>query len=579
VLDSQGNIVGISKIARDISDRKRAEAALLRSEERLAQELAAITRLHELSMRLLSANLPGPALQDLLDSSIATCGADSGYIQLLEPHTGVLEIVVHRGFEPPFLEHVRTVTARDGSAWGRALKTGERVVVEDVSVDPRFEAERDVAAAAGFRAVQSTPLTGHDGQVLGVLSTHFRAPRRISEGEERLLDLYARHAGDLLERLRFEDALREAARRKDEFIAILAHELRNPLAPVRNAAHYLKLKDLGGADLRRAVDMIEKHTTLMSRLVDDLLDVSRITRGTLELRRERVVLSELVESAIEACRHEIDGRRHELRVSLPDAPIVLHADRARLMQVLCNLLTNAAKYSPDGGTIDLRAQTVDSGLLVSVRDRGAGIPPEKLEEIFDLFAQLDRTLERQGGGLGIGLTLSRQIARLHGGTLDAHSDGVGLGSEFVMRLPIVAPPSASRAGSAPTRTTTARRILVVDDNRDAADSLAMVLETTGHVVHRAYDGEAALQIAQRLSPDLVLLDIGMPKLNGYEVARRLREQPGGTRITLVALTGWGQEEDRQRAREAGFDHHLVKPATAESLDRLLARMAPVGIAG
>jgi PAS domain S-box-containing protein len=570
--DASGRIIGASKIARDITERKQSEAALRQSEEKLAADLAEITRLHALSTRLLSPESFGSALEDVLDNAMHASGAGQGSIQIYEPASRSLEIVTQRGFQKDFVDFFCSVSADAGTACARALKTRKRVMIEDVELDREFAPHRDRARAAGFRAVQSTPLLSHDGRMLGMLSTHFAVPATLADRQERLLDIYARHAADVIERFHFERALQDADRRKDEFIAVLAHELRNPLAPVRNAAHYLKLKGLADPDVRQPLEMIDRQVNLMSRLIEDLLDVSRITRGVLELRRERVLLADLVEAAVEACRHEVDARRHVLRVDMPEEPIALYADRARLIQVLCNLITNAAKYSPPGGEIEIGARKTSKDLEISVRDKGVGIPPDKLTEIFDLFAQLDRGLERQGGGLGIGLTLARQIIELHQGTIEARSEGMGKGSEFVLHLPMLPARTPKRTTDPAQGTAIRRRVLVADDNRDAADSLALLLGRR-HEVHRAYDGAMAFELASSIQPEVMLLDIGMPRMDGYEVARRVRGEPWGANVYLVALSGWGRDEDKRRAVEAGFDAHLVKPATPEALDRLLAGIA------
>ena len=573
IKDAQGNIIGASKIARDISERRRTEQALRASEERLALELAATTRLHALSSRLLTARSLTEALDDVLTNAIATSEAAFGHVQLLDLEQGTLRIHVQSGFPDPVLDRIERIGLDDDVACARAARQGYRVMVEDVKATPESAPHAEVAATMRFRSYQCSPLLSHRGQVLGVLTTHWRAPGPLSERNARLLDLYARHAADVVERFQTEHALQEADRRKDEFIAILAHELRNPLAPVRNASHYLSLQNLDAPDLRRAVTMIDKQVSLMSRLIDDLLDVSRISRGMLELRPERTLLQELVDAAVEACRHELDSRQHRVRVSLPLNPVPLHADRTRLIQVLCNLVTNAAKYSPRGSQIDVSAWVDENHMLsLSVRDRGAGIPREKLAEIFNLFAQLDRTLEHQNGGLGIGLTLARQIIELHGGTIEARSEGVGLGSEFVVRMPVLPAPLVTPAETpVPPRLAT-RRVLVADDNRDAADSLAMLLEMNGHQVIRAYDGRSAVELAARHRPEVLLLDIGMPELDGYEVARRIRELPWGADAMLIALTGWGHEQDERRAHAAGFDAHVVKPAKKDVLNQLLSGM-------
>jgi signal transduction histidine kinase len=362
----------------------------------------------------------------------------------------------------------------------------------------------------------------------------------------------------------------EASRRKDEFLAILAHELRNPLGPVRNAAHYLKLRALPDPELRRPIEMIESQVTHMSRLIDDLLDVARITRGMVELRLERLLLRDVAEAAVDACRDEIEGRTHTLLVTLPEEPVTLLADRQRLVQVFGNLIGNAVKFTPPGGRIEITAVLVQDEIHVSVADNGVGIPPEKLGEIFELFTQVDRSLERQGG-LGIGLTLARQLIGLHRGSLEAKSQGQGRGSTFVVRLPIVStavPDQEPVATPASPPRVEQRRVLVADDNRDAADSMAILMGGAGHLVRVAYDGAEALSVAEEFRPDVAFLDIGMPKMNGYDVARRLREARGAS-IRLIALTGWGQDSDRQRSEEAGFDEHLVKPVSPDVFTRML----------
>ena len=379
---------------------------------------------------------------------------------------------------------------------------------------------------------------------------------------------------DVTDRKRIEAEREESNRRKDEFIATLAHELRNPLAPVRNAARYLMKKGPVDPDLRRPIEMIERQVAQMSRLIDDLLDASRISRGMLELRRERIAWSEVVEAALDACRDEIQSKGHRLRVDGPTEPLEVEADRERLVQVLCNVIGNAAKYTPMGGRIELTIATANHGVLeISVKDDGIGIPPGKLVEIFDLFARVDHSFERQGG-LGIGLTLVRQLVELHGGTIEARSEGIGHGSEFLLKLPIVvAAPPAVETVPEPGPVCPPLRIVVADDNHDAVESLVLLLRMAGHDVHAAFDGEAAIHAIVTLLPQVALLDIGMPKANGYEVARRIRAHGCGKEVYLVALTGWGQEGDKRRAEEAGFDAHLVKPIPPETLDRLLATIA------
>ncbi|MGE5835199.1 MAG: PAS domain S-box protein [Acidobacteriota bacterium] len=390
---------------------------------------------------------------------------------------------------------------------------------------------------------------------------------------------FATVSQDVTDRKRLEDDLRrlaldlsDADRRKNEFLAILAHELRNPLAPISNAARALRLSGSDPAAVRSASEMLERQVGQMARLVEDLLDVSRITTGKIELRRERVELGPIVNQAAEAARAVSRSLNHELVVSLPPEPLFLNADPTRLAQVIGNLLNNAAKFTNKGGHINLSVERADDHAVIRVKDDGIGIGKADLPRIFDMFAQVDTSLERSRDGLGIGLTLVRTLVDMHGGTIEAHSDGPGRGSEFVIRLPIHVASADARfpppvSASSPS---TARRVLIVDDNEDGAESLALLLELHGHETFKVHDGVEAVAAAERLRPDAVLLDIGLPGMNGYEACRRIREQPWGKDIFLVALTGWGMEEDRARAREAGFDTHMVKPVNHDALVKLLA---------
>ena len=369
------------------------------------------------------------------------------------------------------------------------------------------------------------------------------------------------------------ERLSQADKRKDEFLATLAHELRNPLAPMRNVVELLKLKTLDASQLRWTRGVLERQLQHLTHLVDDLLEVSRITQGKLELRRQRVELAHAVQGALEAAAPLVQAASHELTVDLPEQAIVLEADPTRLTQVILNLLNNAAKYTPPGGRIWLSVRQVGHNATVTVRDSGIGIPREHLSRIFEMFSQLTPALERSQGGLGIGLALVRGLVELHGGTVSAHSGGSGLGSEFVVTLPIAPNTLAQPAGpDTPTESGRARRILVVDDNEDAAESLEMLLSLQGHQVRSAGDGMAALRVASEFLPELTLLDIGLPKLNGYEVAKLIRQQPWGANMRLVAVTGWGQTQDKQAADEAGFDRHLTKPVDPQDLMSILSSM-------
>lgn len=376
-----------------------------------------------------------------------------------------------------------------------------------------------------------------------------------------------------------EEELKEADRRKDDFIALLAHELRNPLAPVRNGLQVIRLAGDNALAIAEARAMMERQLGHMVRLIDDLLDVSRISRNKMDLRKSRVLLTDVLTSAVETARPQIDAGGHVLTVALPPWPVFLDADLTRLAQVFSNLLTNSAKYTERGGHIRLGAEIQAGSVVVSVRDDGIGIPAAALTQIFDMFSQIDRSTERSTGGLGIGLALVKGLVEMHGGAVEAASDGEGKGSTFTVRLPIL--DGAAPAASAPSSESLAptgprRRILAVDDNRDSAVSLALMLKLLGNDVLTAHDGEEAIAAAERFRPDLILMDVGMPRMNGLEATRRIREFPWGGNITIIALTGWGQPDDRARSAEAGCNGHLVKPISLPDLEKLLVRLASPG---
>jgi PAS domain S-box-containing protein len=372
------------------------------------------------------------------------------------------------------------------------------------------------------------------------------------------------------------EQLAEADRSKDEFLAMLAHELRNPLAPIRNSLEFLRRRGFSDPEQEWARDVISRQVEHLTHLVDDLLDVSRITSGKVKLQKSVLELDGVIRHAVEAVRPLVDAHDHELAVSLPEEPILLEADETRLLQILTNLLENATKYTPPGGRIAVTLERDGADAVVAIRDTGIGIRPEMLERIFELFVQGDRSLDRSNGGLGIGLTLVRELVEMHGGTVRARSEGLGTGSEFCVRLPV------SRDGFAPAElpsggaavAASGRRILVVDDNVDAADSVSLLLRIGGHEVRAAYDALDALEVAESFRPELVLLDIGLPRMNGYEVAARLREMQANGRPVLVAMTGYGQSEDRVRSERAGFDRHLVKPIDPAELESLIAALGP-----
>jgi signal transduction histidine kinase/ActR/RegA family two-component response regulator len=412
------------------------------------------------------------------------------------------------------------------------------------------------------------------GRTLGALTLALAsAGRRFSAADRNLAEDFAGRAATFLDNVSLFQGIQEADRHKNEFLSMLAHELRNPLAPIRNATQILRLQGGDDPHLNWARDVIDRQVNQLVRLVDDLLDVSRITRGKIRLQLEPVEVAGAVTQAVEISRPLIDARKHQLSVNLPRERLWVQADAVRLAQILANLLNNAAKYTDEAGRIWLAVRREADDVLLSVRDTGIGIPAGMLSRIFDLFTQVDRSLDRAQGGLGIGLTLVHRLIELHGGSVRASSAGPGQGSEFVVRLPllrdgpVVAAPTNGQCKEA--RDAAPARILVVDDNMDAADSLATLLRMAEHEVQTAYDGPSALEAARAFTPDFMLIDIGLPGMTGYEVAQRVRAGLDLTDVHLVAITGYGQDDDRRRSREAGFHHHLTKPVDPEELLRLL----------
>ena len=452
-----------------------------------------------------------------------------------------------------------------------------------VPADRQAEFDDALARASGGGSALETLLRRADGMLFPVLLT-FSALAPSADAIGLLVtDLTMQRQHEqltraLAERERLEGELRAALadlstsdRRKSEFLAVLAHELRNPLAPISNGLQILRL---GTGDARPTLTMMQRHVTQIVRLVDDLLDMGRIDSGKIELRRRATDLVALVRDAVEAADTECRRLDQTLEVDLPETPIPLDADPERLTQVIGNLLHNAVKFTPPGGRIRVGAAREAGQVVVRVGDDGIGIAPDQLGRVFELFAQVDQSLDRSRGGLGLGLTLVRELVGLHGGSVEAHSEGLGRGSEFVVRLPLRDAPSAAvPVPAAPERAGSALRILVVDDNRDAAESLATLLRLGGHEVLVAHDGDAAVETALAERPQLALLDIGLPGLDGFEAARRIRERLDADALRLVAVTGWGQEEDRRRSNASGFDAHLVKPVDPAALDALIAALA------
>jgi PAS domain S-box-containing protein len=464
----------------------------------------------------------------------------------------------------------------------RVLRTGEPELVEDIpdallAAVAHDEEHLRTLRELGLRSYVCVPIRSLGRTLGGITFVADQPGRRYDAADLRVAQDLASRAAVAIQNASLYRALKESDRRKDEFLATLAHELRNPLAPLRNALQIMKLSGEQPAR-EQARTLMERQLEQMVRLVDDLMDVSRISRNKLELRRERVELARVVESAVETSRPLVEQQGHRLTVTLPPGPVFLDADLTRLAQVFLNLLNNSAKYTEPGGRIWLTAERQGSDVVVAVKDTGIGIPRDKLPGVFELFSQVEGTLTRAQGGLGIGLSLVRRLVEMHGGSITAHSEGPGRGSTFTVRLPVLVeaprPTQADerREEAAPT---SALRILIVDDNRDSADSLGMMLRLMGNDIQTAYDGVEAVAAAESSRPHVVLLDIGLPRQNGYEACRRIREQPWGKGMVLIALTGWGQEEDVRRSHEAGFDHHMVKPVDPNVLMKLLAELQSV----
>jgi PAS domain S-box-containing protein len=513
----------------DVTDRKRAEAALVVSEVRYrrlfesARDGILILDFH--TGRITDAN---PFMYELLGYSTAEfIGKELWEIGLFADKSGS-EAAVRELQQNGYIryEHLPLETRR-----------GKQVEVEVVA--NAYQEDHKPVIQCNIRDI----------------TERSRMERKVKEQAEALADLH---------------------RRKDEFLAMLSHELRNPLAPISNAVLLLRLQDGEDPLQRQARTVIERQVAQLRHLIDDLLEVSRITMGRIHLRQERIAVSGVVERAVEATRPLLDQHRHELTVGVPPEPIWLLADAARLEQVVVNLLTNAAKYTSDGGRIGLTVQQEGDEAVLRLRDTGVGIAPELLPRIFDLFTQAERSLDRSQGGLGIGLALVQRLVELHHGRVEVHST-LGRGSEFVVRLPVMLSPAPSPPTPPPKAATKAAgkccRVLVVDDNVDAADSLAQLLKAYQHDARTAYDGPAAVEAAVAYRPDLILLDIGLPRMDGYEVARRVRQEPTLAGVVLVALTGYGLEADREKAKAAGFDHHLTKPADFAKVQDILAAVA------
>jgi|GEM_PF-905382 len=525
---ADGSVEYLSTVCRDISERMQAEDALRESEERF---------------RRVVEQAPIPIFVHAMDG------------QILEISCAVTELTGWTHEDIP-----------DARAW---FLKGRRIPENEVD-SVLAETQRRFTEGSIAEPEEITVWT-KDGDPRRWLF-YGSAPMRLPDRRPFLASM----AIDVTDHRKAEQALREADRLKDEFVAMLAHELRNPLAPIRNAVQVLRQLGLTDPELKWTRDVIGRQVAQMSRLLDDLLDISRITRGTIVLKKGLVEISTVIERAVETSLPLIKSRRHKLTVDLPQEPVQVEGDLTRLVQVIANLLNNAAKYTDAGGRIDLIVETSPHEALVRVRDNGMGIPGDLLPNIFDLFTQGSRSLDRSQGGLGLGLALVRRLVEMHGGRVEAHSAGSGSGAEFIVHLPrIVATPAQEGSGSAgggSASKSAGVRVLVVDDNVDSAESMALLLSLDGHDVRTAFDGPSALAVAAEFQPEAVLLDIGLPGMDGYEVAKQMRGLPGLQKALMIAVTGYGQADDRARSKAAGFDHHLVKPVDPEILSALLAAL-------
>ncbi|MGV3483653.1 MAG: ATP-binding protein, partial [Planctomycetaceae bacterium] len=569
VRDEQEKIVRWFGTCTDIDDTKRSQ----HTSDFLADASAAVANLDD----------PDTTLHKVASIAVPTF-ADWCVVDLYE--NGERKRVAATHTDPEKVRLAQQLAERypprpsDAHGVNRVIRTGQPELVEEIPMSLLEEVAYDAEHARvlrelGLRSYLCVPMQLR-GQTKGVLSfVMAESGRRFNASDLRVAQELASRAAVAIENARLYRALQEEDRRKDEFLATLAHELRNPLAPIRTGLQLMSLAKDSIDVVEQTRGMMERQLGQMIHIIDDLLDVSRISRGKLELRKERIELAAVIESALETCDPMLKQSRHQLSVTVPPTPIYLDADQTRLAQVLCNLLSNAVKYTEDGGRISLCVEPQGSEVVVSIRDSGVGIPREMLPKVFEMFTQVDRSLEKSQGGLGIGLTIVKRLVEMHGGNVEAQSEGREMGSVFTVRLPVVPSlhprlPEPNRDGG-PSNTRSCR-ILVVDDNVDAGNTLTMMLRIMGNEVQTAHDGLQGCELASSFRPHLILMDIGMPRLNGYEACRRIREQPWGQSMKLVALTGWGQNDDKLRSQEAGFDHHLVKPVEPATLCELLSAL-------
>jgi signal transduction histidine kinase/ActR/RegA family two-component response regulator len=572
------------------AQKRELEHALRMRDEiqlQLEAELEDARLLHGISAMLVDEHNVGELFQKLVDAATLIMRSDFGSIQRYDEARGELQLIATRGLNDEAVSYWQWVHPGRATTCGHALLKSQRVVVPDFESWGDISGSDDLIAfrAAGVRAAQSTPLLTRSGRLVGMITTHWTRSHEPQERDLRLIDIVARQAADLIERNSAAEALQhharklvEADRYKDEFLATLAHELRNPLAPIRNGLAVLKIGKPEQA--QRVLPMMERQLHHMVHLIDDLLDVSRISRGMVNLKRARVQLSAVIDSAVETSRPLISAANHRFTITLPGTAVWLNADMTRVAQIISNLLNNAAKYTPPGGDIELVAEVVGGEVVVRVIDSGIGIPAAMLPRIFELFTQVDGSAERSKGGLGVGLALAKRLAEMHDGSVEVESPGDQAGAVFTLRLPIMAPTTNvadDDGGDGAPAKARALRILIVDDNEDAAETLSLLLQELGHVTSVVTEAPKAIAAALAFQPEIAVLDLGMPHLNGFDLARLLRAEPALRDTYLIALSGWGMEEDRARSRDAGMDHHLTKPVTLRDVeDALLKSIVAMG---
>jgi signal transduction histidine kinase/ActR/RegA family two-component response regulator len=582
-----GESIDQSLTAAVLAFTKRVEAVLREREQLLAAELAAATRMQQVSTRLIQAEDFSLLLHEILDVAIEITDADMGNIQLLEG--GTLKILAQRGFEAPFLDFFDSIHSGQ-AACGTAMQSGKRVIVEDVTASPVFAGQTlDVMLKANARAVQSTPLVNRSGRTLGMFSTHYHAPHLPSERSLRLLDVMARQVADLIEHRQVEEVLRNAkeqaeaaSQAKDKFLAVLSHELRTPLSPVLMLATALGGREDLPPDLHDDLIMIRRNIELQSRLIDDLLDLSRITTGKLRLSFEVLDFNDLVRRACETCRPNLREKGIQLYCDLDAEVFDVVGDGGRLQQVIWNLLNNATKFTPEGGKVYVHTENSvgpgDRQVRVTVRDTGMGIAFEALPRIFHAFEQAEQGefgMARQFGGMGLGLAICDALVKHHRGAISAHSEGKDTGSTFVVELPAVSHQDYTDGASDPSAQELFRplHLLLVEDHTDTAKILSRLLSQGGHNVKTAMTGADALRLAKETSFDLMISDLGLPDMTGYELMQRIQQDCG---IQGIAMSGYGMEEDIKKSKLAGFSDHLIKPVNVEQLEQAIRRVTVNG---